>query len=549
MRNGTFLIISRTWHLSPQQLSQLQQCQQTECGLKREMVVVIVAGILITAGALAAVAIWMLPRRGEIWDPMATTEVVLPYISYDPRLRKTGDEPEGHTSPTSSTVPVSRRGGSCWQRLFFNSRSVVPEDDGGIELGVLPAPSERAEKIAESQPMLPSQSMVVSGSGEAPAFDDVFFNDSEAMVCGSTSSFAGPTAQPADISLEAKSMLIASVRSTSRKARTLAKARHHWISFAHRLGAEIPTAEPVVPVQVSPAEKRSSKFEKDVPCLRGGEPGSAATGLKEFMNVPKEKMQAYHVDPLQALRDEWGTHLKESAGKEEADQVEAHKRKALKCQGLLTYILDESAQEIEEESNDGHSTVVRDVGNDGKNLLDFVNMEQALLAKLSLAEVAALRIYTSLLFIFINPPFRNPACRNGFMEPHPLAITVLLISDGLKKLRNLHAGDNALCVFWRGMKNLIVPPEFERQGGTELQCMSTTADVNIAGMYGQSESPLVFCVLCRTFMTRGADISWLSLYGHEKEILYPPLTYLKFVGKRPIKNSRGTVIYVEPTMG
>ncbi len=61
--------------------------------------------------------------------------------------------------------------------------------------------------------------------------------------------------------------------------------------------------------------------------------------------------------------------------------------------------------------------------------------------------------------------------------------------------------------------------------------------------------PLVFCVLCKTFMTRGADISWLSLYGHEKEILYPPLTYLQYVGKRRIKNSNGFVIYVEPIMG
>jgi hypothetical protein len=38
----------------------------------------------------------------------------------------------------------------------------------------------------------------------------------------------------------------------------------------------------------------------------------------------------------------------------------------------------------------------------------------------------------------------------------------------------------------------------------------------------------------------------LSLYPGEEEVLYPPLTYLKYVRTRKIKNSRGVVVDVEP---
>ncbi len=142
-------------------------------------------------------------------------------------------------------------------------------------------------------------------------------------------------------------------------------------------------------------------------------------------------------------------------------------------------------------------------------------------------------------------------------NPHTLCITVLLISEGLKKLRRLHVNgdagtspiDDAVC-FWRGMKGLCLPDAFDKEGGTELQCMSTTADVNIAGQYGQSNCPLIFCVkFDKDFMKRGADISWLSLYPHENGIFYPPLTYLRYLGARRIMNSKGSVVYVEPSIG
>jgi hypothetical protein len=67
--------------------------------------------------------------------------------------------------------------------------------------------------------------------------------------------------------------------------------------------------------------------------------------------------------------------------------------------------------------------------------------------------------------------------------------------------------------------------------------------------YAQSDQPLLFRVISNSFMSRGADITWLSVYLNEQEILYPPLTYLKFLKQTPIQNSTGFVIDVEPEIG
>jgi hypothetical protein len=48
-------------------------------------------------------------------------------------------------------------------------------------------------------------------------------------------------------------------------------------------------------------------------------------------------------------------------------------------------------------------------------------------------------------------------------------------------------------------------------------------------------------------MSCGADVSWLSVFPAEKEILYPPLTYLEYDGTTPILNSSGAVVDVKPS--
>jgi len=52
-------------------------------------------------------------------------------------------------------------------------------------------------------------------------------------------------------------------------------------------------------------------------------------------------------------------------------------------------------------------------------------------------------------------------------------------------------------------------------------------------------------------LTRGADVSFLSAFPGEKEILFPPLTYLRISGKAcemEVRNIRFHVVDVEPIL-
>eukprot|EP01045_Picozoa_sp_COSAG04_P000934 COSAG04_NODE_27_length_37012_cov_29.502127_20_plen_82_part_00 len=68
--------------------------------------------------------------------------------------------------------------------------------------------------------------------------------------------------------------------------------------------------------------------------------------------------------------------------------------------------------------------------------------------------------------------------------------------------------------------------------------------------FAASALPLVFRFVTKDFMTRGADISFLSVYPDEKESLYPPLTYLRAVEMKmeTLSGVQLLVATVEPTM-
>ena len=169
-------------------------------------------------------------------------------------------------------------------------------------------------------------------------------------------------------------------------------------------------------------------------------------------------------------------------------------------------------------------------------------------AGLEIHHVLALQVYTSSSFKSINDPMRQ----SPPVLPHPFAATLYYISDALSMLRELQGKDaatrNETLVFWRGMKNLRITDEFLQTGGSEMACMSTTSSRAVAEGFALSESPLLFKFVSNSFMSHGADISFLSVYPGEKEVLYPPLTYL-----RPIKitvETIGGIVYrvveVEP---
>ena len=102
------------------------------------------------------------------------------------------------------------------------------------------------------------------------------------------------------------------------------------------------------------------------------------------------------------------------------------------------------------------------------------------------------------------------------------------------------------------MKNLRVGAAWAKTGGTELAPMSTTTDLKVAVEYSMSESSLLFKIKTKSFMQRGADLEYLSAFPAEKELLYPPLTFLQPTGwsmEHSVGGVKFTVIEVEPFAG
>jgi hypothetical protein len=170
----------------------------------------------------------------------------------------------------------------------------------------------------------------------------------------------------------------------------------------------------------------------------------------------------------------------------------------------------------------------------GLKLDDFCDKSEARAVELTRAHVLALRLYTSNSYPRLNDPLRN--CVTG--KPHPFAATVWYVAGALKLLRGRRA-DSGIQVrtFWRGLDNMGATKEFFEKGGTEMACMSTTEDEDVARKFAkvrgfveagdERPNPLLLKVEATSLMDCGADISWLSMYPEEKEVLFPPLTYLK----------------------
>ena len=156
------------------------------------------------------------------------------------------------------------------------------------------------------------------------------------------------------------------------------------------------------------------------------------------------------------------------------------------------------------------------------------------------AHVVALRLYTTAAFRSLNEPLRDLE-RFGRGEAHKLPVTITLLDQAIRQLRANEApsadraGAGAGAAFesrclYRGLSNVSVPPEFLARGGSELGMMSTTSDLHVAMHYCASHACVLLRLCTSSFMERGADISYLSTFPSEAEVLFPPLTYLQPTG-------------------
>ena len=236
-----------------------------------------------------------------------------------------------------------------------------------------------------------------------------------------------------------------------------------------------------------------------------------------------------------------------------ADEEKREDRRSLadallrELQASMHEILDKPAVTIRSSESNALSgkKLTKDEHNNGKTLSDFHSMTPAKKAQLSLAEVAALRLYTTRAFRLVNGPLRQG------IRPHPLAATTLFISRAVKKLRanHMHTGRAFSTQYlWRGLRNVTISEEFMLNGGTEPGCMSTSRDLATVANYALSTTPLLFRIRVDSPMELGADISWVSMYPDEQEVLYPPLTYIQPLFKQRIAGRHdGWVVTVKPS--
>lgn len=209
-------------------------------------------------------------------------------------------------------------------------------------------------------------------------------------------------------------------------------------------------------------------------------------------------------------------------------------------QADLNYIISEAASEATFWNG------TRDKGRAGKTLDSFMKSKEVHECALSIAEVASLRLYTSHSFEAVNIPLRDPKRTTS----HPLPAIVSLIQSGLKKLRALGCDDKRskeTVVLWRGSSNMVMPEEFEAEGGTELAPMSTTTDLTVALSYalkGAGNPALLFRIVTENSLTRGCDLQWLSLFPGEAETLFPPLTYIQPTGRQQLVEHNGCQVTV-----
>ena len=205
----------------------------------------------------------------------------------------------------------------------------------------------------------------------------------------------------------------------------------------------------------------------------------------------------------------------------------------------LEYVLHQAAGSSDKEFYNGKRD--QDAARHGWQLDDFVDTPQARAAELERDEVLALRLYTTKAYDSINAMLRARGGA-GVTSVYPFPATVGFIAAGLKKLRENEnergTAQNPVDLFcgMRDLRLLKDTPFMENvgddadcgcQGGTMTALRSSTTELKVALKYAASESALLFKIKTDHFRQRGGDISFLSCFPDEAEVLFPPLTFFK----------------------
>lgn len=307
----------------------------------------------------------------------------------------------------------------------------------------------------------------------------------------------------------------------------------------------------------SSATDGSNKFaDVKIVEMRFGARESAAHGVEELLNVDLELMHASMGEGVRAIEREILTNGS-------AEDKECYDYVVNQPAGSSPKLFGNSPYPRDCDENGVCASRLTPSG-EGMLLADFRSHPHAAAAKLGLAHVLALRLYSTAAFQSINAPLREI----GRTRAHPFPATVMFLSDAIKKLRAVFAASHAgqpvdgasanasgkqqdVKELWRGLRDATVPDEFMRLGGVENAPMSTTSNLEVAMRYSDSASPMLMRLKVDTFLQLGADLHFISAFPAEHEICFPPLTYLKPVGNIEVEagGKRITVVNVQPFIG
>lgn len=200
------------------------------------------------------------------------------------------------------------------------------------------------------------------------------------------------------------------------------------------------------------AENSTAALEEEVTSFvhRLKEQAVTATLLGGASDEQRKAVQAIHYGATTAER-EINYWRRVSWCAPSATPAEVVARVEAETLGNLKYILYETTSEEYVDGPDG----IRDFQRGQMKFDDFMRHENVSAAELTRPHVAALRLYTTLAFKYINSPLRHQSEYYDQSKPHPLPRTVAYINEGVKKLR-------AACAASRPTTSLFIAPSSPR---------------------------------------------------------------------------------------
>jgi hypothetical protein len=300
----------------------------------------------------------------------------------------------------------------------------------------------------------------------------------------------------------------------------------------------------VRPTYLLPANKQAdattgaSKFAGDRAFLSYGDTRDAVRGLEDITSSPPLTMEQEF-----ARNDKW----KDWQGQEFSAWQE------------WEYVINPVVQTS---GGSGHGT--RDAGRPGWTIEQFVERANEYIRKqaqtlcldeheipvLTLPEVIAIRLYTGPAYQPLNSFLREvakvgPAWRKKLAHMHQLTYssTVLHLANGLRKLVRVNT---KFVNVYRGIRGELpeafwLKDDFGDVTATDFAFMSTSLDQQVCKHYMDTKQHNVLWeIRCSSETAEGfhsgADVSMLSQYPQEAEMLFPPLTMLKVVVVENVEN-------------